>query len=85
MDFSMTNQFRNQRRKIMFALILKLWANPKVNSYARNLAGQVIVLAVAIGGLQAPIFYTSSQWAMIANGIWGAFIPTYLKKAHRKK
>jgi hypothetical protein len=69
----------------MLVLILKLWANPKVNSYIRNFAGMVIFAMVVVGGSTAPIFYTSSQWAQIANAVWAALIPTYLKKANRKK
>lgn len=69
----------------MFALVLKLWANPKINSYVRNFAGMVIFAMVVVGGSVAPIFYTSHQWMQIANAVWAAIIPTYLKKANRKK
>lgn len=61
--------------------------NPAVESYARNLIGQVIgaVMIVAqTSGIASPLEFGSGEWLLVANALWSSLIPTALRWANKK-
>jgi translation elongation factor EF-Tu-like GTPase len=52
-----------------------------IDSYLRNLAGQVIgaVMIVAETSGVGPIDFSTGEWLLVANAIWASAIPTVLR------
>lgn len=62
--------------------------NPKMksmlDSYIRNLVGQVAAAIVLIGHGASPTTFTASQWADVANVLWTTLIPVALRYINKK-
>jgi len=61
--------------------------NPAIESYVRNLIGQVIgaVMIVAqTSGIASPLEFGGSEWLLVANALWSSAIPTALRWANKK-
>jgi hypothetical protein len=55
-----------------------------LNSYARNLAGQLIAAIVLVGQGVSPLSFTASQWADVSNILWTTLIPVLLRYINKK-
>lgn len=58
-----------------------------LESYLRNLAGQVIAACMVVmqaKNLASPFEFGSSEWLLVANALWGSVIPTALRWANKK-
>lgn len=62
--------------------------NPKLksmlDSYSRNLIGQVIAAIVLVGQGASPTTFTGSQWADVSNVLWTTLIPVALRYVNKK-
>ena len=62
--------------------------NPKyksmLDSYARNLAGQVAAAIILVGQGASPASFTASQWADVSNVLWTTLIPVALRYINKK-
>ena len=62
--------------------------NPKfqsmLDSYIRNLAGQVAAAIVLVGQGTSPASFTNSQWADVSNVLWTTLIPVALRYINKK-
>lgn len=62
--------------------------NPKfqsmLDSYIRNLAGQVAAAIVIVGQGASPASFTGSQWADVSNVLWTTLIPVALRYINKK-
>jgi hypothetical protein len=62
--------------------------NPKfqsmLDSYARNLVGQVAAAIVLVGQGASPASFTASQWADVSNVLWTTLIPVALRYINKK-
>jgi hypothetical protein len=62
--------------------------NPKykamIDSYVRNLVGQVFAAIVLVGQGASPLDFTSSQWADVSNILWTTLIPVALRYVNKK-
>jgi len=57
-----------------------------IQSYARNLLGQVIAAATIVSStshVSIPNF-GSHQWALVANALWGSLVPVILRFVNKK-
>lgn len=58
-----------------------------IESYARNLAGQVIGAVVIVSqtsGIASPLEFGSSEWLLVANALWASIVPTALRWLNKK-
>jgi len=58
-----------------------------LESYARNLLGQVIAAVMVVmqaKGLATPLDFGSGEWLLVANALWGSLIPVALRWANKK-
>lgn len=58
-----------------------------IESYARNLLGQVIAACMVVAqakGISSPLDFGSAEWLLVANALWGSLIPTALRWANKK-
>ena len=58
-----------------------------LESYARNLLGQVIAASMVVAqakGISSPLDFGSAEWLLVANALWGSLIPTALRWANKK-
>jgi hypothetical protein len=58
-----------------------------LESYLRNLAGQVIaaiMIVMQTSGIASPIDFGTSEWLLVANALWASLIPTLLRWLNRK-
>lgn len=61
--------------------------NAAIESYLRNLAGQVIAAVMVVmqaKNIASPFEFGSSEWLLVANALWGSVIPTALRWANKK-
>jgi hypothetical protein len=62
--------------------------NPKyksmLDSYIRNLAGQIAAAIVLVGQGASPASFTGSQWADVSNVLWTTLIPVALRYINKK-
>jgi len=62
--------------------------NPKfqsmLDSYARNLVGQIAAAIVLVGQGASPASFTASQWADVSNVLWTTLIPVVLRYINKK-
>lgn len=58
-----------------------------IESYIRNLAGQVIGAVMIVSqtsGIASPLEFGSSEWLLVANALWASAIPTALRWLNKK-
>jgi hypothetical protein len=58
-----------------------------IESYLRNLAGQVIAAVMVVmqaKGLASPLEFGQGEWLLVANALWGSVIPTALRWVNKK-
>lgn len=61
--------------------------NPALESYLRNLAGQLIAAITVVmqaKNVASPFEFGSSEWLLVANALWASAIPTALRWANKK-
>jgi hypothetical protein len=61
--------------------------NAAIESYLRNLLGQVIAAIMVVTqakGISSPLEFSSTEWILVANALWGSLIPTALRWANKK-
>jgi hypothetical protein len=58
-----------------------------LESYARNLLGQVIAAATIVSGtsgISNPLNFHAHQWGLVANSLWGSLVPVALRFVNKK-
>lgn len=58
-----------------------------IESYARNLLGQVIsavIIVTQTSGIASPLDFGSGEWALVANALWASVIPVALRWVNKK-
>lgn len=58
-----------------------------IESYARNLLGQVIgavVIVTQTSGIASPLEFGSGEWVLVANALWASIIPVAIRWANKK-
>ena len=58
-----------------------------IESYARNLFGQVIgavIIVTQTSGIASPLEFGSGEWMLVANALWASLIPTALRWVNKK-
>ena len=58
-----------------------------LESYARNLLGQIIggvVVVSSTTGIGSPLDFGMSEWLLVANALWASAIPTVLRWVNKK-
>lgn len=58
-----------------------------IESYARNLAGQVlgaIVIVSQTSGIASPLEFGSAEWLLVANALWASIVPTAIRWFNKK-
>lgn len=57
-----------------------------VESYARNLLGQVVAAATIVSATTHVSFasFGSHEWALVANTLWASLVPVALRYANKK-
>ena len=58
-----------------------------IESYARNLLGQVIgavMIVTQTSGISSPLDFGSGEWLLVANALWASIIPTALRWLNKK-
>lgn len=58
-----------------------------LESYARNLLGQVVgavVIVMQTSGIDTPSSFTQHEWLLVANALWASLVPVALRWANKK-
>ena len=58
-----------------------------LESYLRNLAGQVIgaiMIVSQTSGISSPLDFSGAEWLLVANALWASIIPTALRWLNKK-
>ena len=58
-----------------------------LESYARNLLGQVIgatMIVIQTSGISSPLEFGSGEWLLVANALWASLVPTALRWVNAK-
>jgi hypothetical protein len=58
-----------------------------IESYVRNLAGQVIgavMIVMQTSGVSSPFDFSTGEWLLVANALWASLIPTALRWVNSK-
>jgi hypothetical protein len=58
-----------------------------IESYVRNLAGQVIgavMIVMQTSGIASPLEFGTGEWLLVANALWASLIPVALRWANKK-
>ena len=58
-----------------------------IESYLRNLAGQVIGAVMIVSqtsGIATPLDFTGAEWLLVANALWASLIPTVIRYLNTK-
>ena len=55
-----------------------------LDSYGRNLVGQIAAAIVLVGQGASPASFTASQWADVSNVLWTTLIPVALRYINKK-
>ena len=58
-----------------------------LESYARNLLGQIIggvVVVSSTTGIGSPLDFGQSEWLLVANSLWAPLIPVALRYVNKK-
>ena len=57
-----------------------------IQSYVRNLAGQVIAAATIVAntsGISNPANFHAKQWGLVANALWASLVPVALRYVNK--
>jgi hypothetical protein len=57
-----------------------------IESYVRNLVGQVIgavMIVMQTSGAATPLDFGSGEWLLVANALWASLVPTALRYANK--
>jgi hypothetical protein len=58
-----------------------------IESYLRNLAGQVIgavMIVMQTSGVSSPLDFSSSEWLLVANALWASLVPVALRYINKQ-
>ena len=58
-----------------------------LESYARNLLGQIIggvVVVSSTTGISSPLDFGQGEWLLVANALWASLIPVALRYVNKK-
>lgn len=58
-----------------------------LESYARNLLGQIIggiVVVSSTTGIGSPLDFGQGEWLLVANSLWASLIPVALRYVNKK-
>ena len=58
-----------------------------IESYVRNLAGQVIgavMIVMQTSGAATPLDFGSGEWLLVANALWASLVPVALRYINKK-
>ena len=58
-----------------------------IESYVRNLAGQVIgavMIVIQTSGISSPLEFGSSEWLLVANALWASLVPVASRYVNKK-
>ena len=58
-----------------------------LESYARNLLGQIIggvVVVSSTTGISSPLDFGQGEWLLVANALWASLIPVALRWVNKK-
>jgi hypothetical protein len=58
-----------------------------IESYVRNLAGQVIgavMIVMQTSGAATPLEFGSGEWLLVANALWASLVPVALRWVNKK-
>ena len=58
-----------------------------IESYVRNLAGQVIgavMIVMQTSGAATPLDFGSGEWLLVANALWASLVPVALRWVNKK-
>jgi hypothetical protein len=58
-----------------------------IESYARNLLGQVIgavMIVMQTSGVATPLEFGASEWLLVANALWASLVPVALRWVNKK-
>ena len=58
-----------------------------IESYVRNLAGQVIgavMIVMQTSGAATPLDFSSGEWLLVANALWASLVPVALRWVNKK-
>jgi type IV secretory pathway TrbD component len=58
-----------------------------LESYARNLLGQVIgavMIVMQTSGAATPLAFGASEWLLVANALWASLVPVALRWVNKK-
>ena len=58
-----------------------------IESYVRNLAGQVIgavIIVTQTSGISTPLDFGQSEWLLVANALWASLVPVALRYVNKK-
>ena len=58
-----------------------------IESYVRNLAGQVIgavMIVMQTSNAATPLDFGSGEWLLVANALWASLVPVALRYANKK-
>lgn len=58
-----------------------------IESYARNLAGQVlgaVVIVSQTSGISSPLSFGSGEWLLVANSLWASLVPVAIRWFNKK-
>jgi hypothetical protein len=69
-------------RGIVVNIIRRKMNKAVIESYLRNLLGQVIgaiMIVMQTSGVSTPIDFGGSEWLLVANALWASLIPVILR------
>jgi hypothetical protein len=58
-----------------------------IESYVRNLAGQVIgavMIVMQTSGAATPLDFGSGEWLLVANALWASLVPVAIRFVNKK-
>jgi hypothetical protein len=58
-----------------------------IESYLRNLAGQVIGAVMIVSqtsGVSSPLDFSGAEWLLVANALWASLIPVALRWVNKQ-
>lgn len=58
-----------------------------IESYVRNLAGQVlgaVMIVMQTSGAATPLDFGSSEWLLVANALWASVVPVAIRYFNKK-
>jgi hypothetical protein len=58
-----------------------------IDSYLRNLAGQVIGAVMIVSqtsGISSPLDFSGAEWLLVANALWASLVPVALRYINKQ-